>query len=177
MNLLKRFIRNDNAEMDDDYEEEMYRMPSDLQDEMGDSGSENDVSILDRPERKDPEIHPVAPEKVSVKLFQPKSHTEAVNIADKLKSGCIVLLDVSRLTKDQAHRMVDFLAGVAYVIGGLMIKTNPSTIVVSPAGVDISSFAQEEMGGEIPEEVAEESYEEVTEDTELTDGEVAAEEA
>jgi hypothetical protein len=30
---------------------------------------------------------------------------------------------------------------VAYVLGGEMIKTNKNTIVVSPAGVDISGFA------------------------------------
>ena len=39
---------------------------------------------------------------------------------------------------------MDFLAGTAYVLGGEMIKTNRNTIVVAPAGVDISGFAQME---------------------------------
>ena len=87
-------------------------------------------------------------------MLQPKSHTEATKIADKLKEGCIVLLDIASLTKEQARRLVDFLAGVAYVLGGEMIKTNRHTIVVSPAGVDISGFAPEAAP-------AEEEYEEV----------------
>ena len=101
---------------------------------------EENVSALDNPARKEPEIRPVAADKVSLKLMQPKSHTEAAQIADKLKEGCIVLLDIGNLTKEQAHRLVDFLAGVAYVLGGEMIKTNKHTIVVSPAGVDVTGF-------------------------------------
>jgi cell division inhibitor SepF len=145
MNLLKRFVRNDNADLEEDYDE-MYKMPDDIQ--MPDMEAEENVSALDSPARKEPEIHPASAEKVTLKLLQPKSHTEATKIADKLKEGCIVLLDISHLTKDQAHRLVDFLAGVAYVLGGEMIKTNKSTIVVSPAGVDISSFAADTSSDE-----------------------------
>lgn len=127
------------------------------------------VSALDNPARKEPEIHPASAEKVSLKLLQPKSHTEATKIADKLKEGCIVLLDISHLTKDQVHRLIDFLAGVAYVLGGEMIKTNKSTIVISPAGVDISGFVtQDEAPAPAPEapapETAEEYAEEYTEE-------------
>ena len=140
MNLLKKFVRNDNADLEEDYDE-MYVMPDDIRMEMPDTDANEGVSSLDSPSRKEPEIQPVSAEKVSLKLLQPKSHIEATKIADKLKEGCIVLLDISHLSKDQAHRLVDFLAGVAYVLGGEMIKTNKSTIVVSPAGVDISGFA------------------------------------
>jgi len=176
MNLLKRFVRNDNADFDEGYDEnEMYVMPEDIQ--MPDTAEENGVSALENPARKDPEFHPVSADKVSLKLLQPKSHTEATKIADKLKEGCIVLLDISRLTKEQAHRLVDFLAGVAYVLGGEMIKTNKNTIVISPAGVDISGFAPEveeapaEEAAEAVEEVAEatEEYEEVYDEEAVTE--------
>ncbi|MBE6566598.1 MAG: cell division protein SepF [Ruminococcaceae bacterium] len=140
MNLLKRFVRNDNADFDESYDEnELYVMPEDIQ--IPDDTA-NSVSALENPARKDPEFRPVsAADKVSLKLLQPKSHIEATRIADKLKDGCIVLLDISRLTKEQAHRLVDFLSGVAYVLGGEMIRTNKNTIVISPSGVDISGFA------------------------------------
>ena len=168
MNLLKRFVRNDNADFDESYDEnELYVMPEDIQipDET------NSVAALENPARKDPEFRPANDaEKVSLKLLQPKSHIEATKIADKLKEGCIVLLDISRLTKEQAHRLVDFLSGVAYVLGGEMIRTNKNTIVISPSGVDISGFAPEaEAPAEEPveevvaEEVTEE-YEEVVEE-------------
>ena len=164
MNLLKRFVRNDNADFDESYDEnELYVMPEDIQipDE-----TENSVAALENPARKDPEFRPASTEKVSLKLLQPKSHIEATKIADKLKEGCIVLLDISRLTKEQAHRLVDFLSGVAYVLGGEMIRTNKNTIVISPSGVDISGFAPEpeapvEEPAEEPAPEATEEYEEV----------------
>lgn len=168
MNLLKKFVRNDNADFEEDYDEG-YVMPDDIRMEMPDTDAAEGVSSLDSPSRKEPEIQPVSAEKVSLKLLQPKSHIEATKIADKLKEGCIVLLDISHLSKDHAHRLVDFLAGVAYVLGGEMIKTNKSTIVVSPAGVDISGFAPD-IGEAAP---AAESAEEETEETE----EIAEEEA
>ena len=166
MNLLKRFVRNDNADFDESYDEnELYVMPEDIQipDET------NSVAALENPARKDPEFRPANDaEKVSLKLLQPKSHIEATKIADKLKEGCIVLLDISRLTKEQAHRLVDFLSGVAYVLGGEMIRTNKNTIVISPSGVDISGVAPEaEAPVETPVEepaVVEEEYEEVVEE-------------
>ncbi|MBR3893954.1 MAG: cell division protein SepF [Clostridia bacterium] len=144
MNLLKKFVRNDNADLEEDYDDsDIYIMPEDIKMEM-DSDIATDVSAMDSPARKESEIRPASPDKVEVKLLQPKTHTEGTKIADKLKEGCIVILDISNLSKDKAHRLVDFLAGVAYVLGGEMIMTNKSTIVVSPAGVDISGFAPDE---------------------------------
>ena len=167
MNLLKKFVRNDPADIEEDYDD-IYLNTDDLNMDMPGEDTESQVSALSSPARKDPEIHPASPEKVSLKLLQPKSHTEATRIADKLKEGCIVLLDIGGLTKEQAHRLVDFLAGVAYVLGGEMIKTNKNTIVVSPAGVDISGFAQEESVEAAPAEEAEE-YEEVYEEGTVTE--------
>ena len=163
MNLLKKFVRNDPADVEEDYDD-IYVMPEDLKMEMPGEDMEAQVSALNSPARKDPEIRPASSDKVSLKLLQPKSHTEATKIADKLKEGCIVLLDIGNLSKEQAHRLVDFVAGVAYVLGGEMIKTNKNTIVVAPSGVDISGFAQEEPAEE-PAPV-EEEYEEVYEQEE-----------
>ena len=163
MNLLKKFVRNDPADVEEDYDD-IYVMPEDLKMEMPGEDMDAQVSALNSPARKDPEIHPASADKVSLKLLQPKSHTEAPKIADKLKEGCIVLLDISNLSKEQAHRLVDFVAGVAYVLGGEMIKTNKNTIVVSPSGVDISGFAQDEPAEEAAP--VEEEYEEVYEQEE-----------
>ena len=163
MNLLKKFIR-DNADIEAEEYEDLYIDPEDMQENL-DATEAEDVASLNSPARKEPEIHPASPDKVSLKLLQPKTHTEATKIADKLKEGCIVLLDISNLTKDQARRLVDFLAGVAYVLGGEMVKTNRNTIVVAPAGVDITGFAPmaKPAAEPAPAPEAEEIYEEVSE--------------
>lgn len=167
MNLLKKFVRNDPADVEEEGEyDDFYAIPEELKMEMETEDPEVKVSALDSPARKTPEIHPVAEDKVTLKLLKPKSHTEATAIADKLKEGCIVLLDICNLTKEQSHRLIDFLAGVAYVLGGEMIKTNKTTIVISPAGVDISGFMQEEAAAPAaPATPAQEQYEEVYEES------------
>ena len=168
MNLLKKFVRNDPADVEEEGEyDDFYAIPEELKMEMETEDPEVKVSALDSPARKTPEIHPVAEDKVTLKLLKPKSHTEATAIADKLKEGCIVLLDICNLTKEQSHRLIDFLAGVAYVLGGEMIKTNKNTIIVAPSGVDISSFAADEpeeapaTDAAATEEYEEEIYEEI----------------
>ena len=140
MNLLKKFIR-DNSNIDED-DSDLYIDPADDIDVgIPQTDTEAAVASLDSPERKDPKIQPASPDKVTIKLVKPRSHTEATVIADTLKEGSIVMLDISALDKGHALRLVDFLAGGAYVLGGEMIKTNPYTIVVAPSGVDISGFA------------------------------------
>ena len=156
MNVLKKLLGNNEPELDEDYGD-IYVTPEYLKEEM-DSDVDDEVSNVGVSARKESETRPATAEKVALKLLQPKSHTEAIKIADKLKEGCIVLLDISSLTKDRAVRLIDFLAGVAYVLNGEMIQTNKNTIVVAPAGVDISDFTPEEQTA-AEEETAEE-YEE-----------------
>ena len=168
MNMLKRFLRNDNADLQEDENyEDVYMMPEDLKMEMADDDSA-EVSAVGESAARAADLTPATPDKVEIKLLKPKSHIEASTIADKLKEGCIVLLDVSDLAKDKAQRLVGFLAGVVYVLGGEMIKTNKSTIVVSPAGVDISGIVSKEPADEAPVEGAEadEAYEEIPADEE-----------
>ena len=84
MNLLKKFVRNDTADFEEDYED-IYAIPEDIKMEMSEVEPAAAMSAMDSPERKEPEIHPVSADKVTLKLLQPKTHTEAAQIADKLK--------------------------------------------------------------------------------------------
>ncbi len=149
MNLLKKFIRDNNAVEDEDDEFNDLYVDEDVQMDMaGGNEASAPAAMGNTTAPRAPE--PASPEKVALKLMQPKSHAEATKIADKLKEGCIVLLDISRLEKEPAHRLVNFLAGVVYVLGGEMIKTNKNTIVVSPSGVDITGLAQDIAGDDAP---------------------------
>ena len=165
MNLLKKLLPQDkHSDIGDDYDD-MYVMPEDLR-----VDTEEDIAdVVTSTGSMGRSAEMASADKVSLKLLQPKSHVEAPKIADKIKEGCIVLLDVSGLTKEKAHRLVDFLAGVAYVLGGQMVKTNRNTIVVAPAGVDVTGFAPAaEPVAEAPVSRVEEIYEEdhVVEDEE-----------
>ncbi len=161
MNFVKKFWGNDNADFEESYDD-IYVMPESLKTDIEQSEARENP-ITGAPANNDLSFHPASADGVSLKLLKPKSHIEAAKIADKLKEGCIVLLDISNLNKEQAHRLVDFLAGVAYVMNGEMIKTNKSTILVSPSGVNISTLVTEDPEALAAEEEAEE-YEEVYEE-------------
>ena len=148
MNLLKKFIRDNNAIEDEDDEFNDLYVDDDVRMDMEEWETAAPAAMGTAAAPRAPEA--ASPEKVALKLMQPKSHAEATKIADKLKEGCIVLLDISRLEKEPAHRLVNFLAGVVYVLGGEMIKTNKNTIVVSPSGVDITGLAQDMAGEDAP---------------------------
>ena len=84
MNMLKRFLRNDNADLQEDENyEDVYMMPEDLKMEMADDDSA-EVSAVGESAARAADLTPATPDKVEIKLLKPKSHIEASTIADKL---------------------------------------------------------------------------------------------
>ena len=108
MNLLKKFIRDNNAIEDEDDEFNDLYVDDDVRMDMEEGETAAPAAMGTAAAPRAPEA--ASPEKVALKLMQPKSHAEATKIADKLKEGCIVLLDISRLEKEPAHRTVSFFA-------------------------------------------------------------------
>ncbi len=77
---------------------------------------------------------------VSLKIVNPKSIKDAEAIADYLMNGNTVLLNFENIEKDQAVRLLDYLAGATHAVGGIMNKVGGTTIVVAPKNVDVSSI-------------------------------------
>lgn len=156
MNMLKKFMRKDPVDDLDEMDSDLYTGAFTYPEEV--------VEEPAAPDANEPAPVPAPADKTSLKLMRPTSHTEATKIADRMKEGCIVVLEIGQLPKDQARRLVDFLAGVAYVLDGEMLKTGKSTIIMAPAGVDISNIApdepQEEEIVEVNEPAEEQSVEE-----------------
>lgn len=53
-----------------------------------------------------------------VVLLEPRTYSEAQGIADHLKGRRAVVINLQRMSTDQAVRIVDFLSGTVYAIGG-----------------------------------------------------------
>ena len=76
----------------------------------------------------------------ALKIVNPKGYEEASEIADYLMNGNTVLLNIEGLSRDNAIRLLDYLAGATHAVGGLMTKVGKTTIVVAPKNVDVSSI-------------------------------------
>ena len=80
-------------------------------------------------------------------LLEPRAYSEAQQIADHLKMRNTVVVNLKRVTSDQAKRIVDFLAGTIYAIGGDLQKIGGGIFLCTPNNINIQGKITEETEG------------------------------
>ena len=70
-------------------------------------------------------------------LLEPRAFSEATQIADYLKKRNTVVLNLKRVTKEQAKRIADFVSGTIYAIGGSMQNIGGGTFLCAPKNVNV----------------------------------------
>lgn len=73
-----------------------------------------------------------------VVLVEPRVYAEAQDIADQLKSRRAVVVNLQRIDREQAKRIVDFLSGTVYAIGGDIQKIGTDIFLCTPDNVEVS---------------------------------------
>ncbi len=80
-------------------------------------------------------------------LLEPRAYSESQQIADFLKSRNTVVVNLKRVTSDQAKRIVDFLSGTIYAIGGDLQKIGGGIFLCTPNNVNIQGKITDEREG------------------------------
>ena len=70
-------------------------------------------------------------------LLEPRAFSESQQIADHLKKRNTVVVNMKRVTPDQAKRIVDFLSGTVYALGGDLQKIGGGIFLCTPKDVDV----------------------------------------
>jgi cell division inhibitor SepF len=70
-------------------------------------------------------------------LVEPRAYSESTQIADHLKRRNSVVVNLKRVTADQAKRIVDFLSGTLYAIGGDLQKLGNGIFLCTPSNVNV----------------------------------------
>lgn len=70
-------------------------------------------------------------------LLEPRAFSEAQQIADHLKNRNSVVVNLKRVTSAQAKRIIDFLSGCIYAIGGNMQKIGVGIYLCTPKNVNV----------------------------------------
>lgn len=83
-----------------------------------------------------------------VVLIEPRSYDEAQEIADQLKSRRSVVVNLQRVRRDQAIRVVDFLSGTVYALGGHISKLGSDIFLCTPDTVEVMGTITEMMSEE-----------------------------
>ena len=77
-------------------------------------------------------------------LLEPRAFSESQQIADHLKNRNSVVVNLKRVTTDQAKRIIDFLSGVIYAIGGSMQKIGVGIYLCAPKNVNVQGKISDE---------------------------------
>ena len=80
-------------------------------------------------------------------LLEPRAYSEAQQIADHLKMRNTVVVNLKRVTSDQAKRIIDFLAGTIYAINGDLQKIGGGIFLCTPNNINIQGKITEETQG------------------------------
>ena len=80
-------------------------------------------------------------------LIEPRAYSEAQQIVDHLKNRNTVVVNLKRVTSDQAKRIVDFLSGTIYAIGGDLQKIGGGIFLCTPNNVNVQGKITYETEG------------------------------
>ena len=75
---------------------------------------------------------------IELKVVRPDTFVNSRQIADHLLNNCTVVLNLEATNKETARRILDFLSGVAYSIGGQLKRVANNTFVITPDNVAVS---------------------------------------
>ena len=77
-------------------------------------------------------------------LLEPRAFSEAQQIADYLRNRHTVVVNLKRVTSEQAKRIVDFLSGTLYAIGGDLQKLGPGIFLCTPKNINVQGKMTDE---------------------------------
>ncbi|MBD7910056.1 MULTISPECIES: cell division protein SepF [Clostridium] len=88
-------------------------------------------------------IHTSSSTKVTI--TKPLAYEEATEISDALKSRRIVLVNTSALEIRIAQRLLDFISGTCYALGGELQEIEKGVYILSPSNVEVTNELKSEL--------------------------------
>ena len=72
-----------------------------------------------------------------VVLFEPRDFSQAEEVGKHLKERRAAVVNLHKLPRDAAQRMIDFLTGVVYAVDGSIQKIGHNVILCTPKNVPV----------------------------------------
>lgn len=73
-----------------------------------------------------------------IRIMKPSEFNDSIPVSDEVKSGRLVIFDVENLDNTDRRRVVDFVSGAVYGVGGNIRRVSGSIFVAAPSSVDIT---------------------------------------
>ena len=78
-------------------------------------------------------------------LLEPRAFSESQQIADYLKKRNTVVVNLKRVTPEQGKRVIDFVSGTLYDIGGGMQKLGDGIFLCTPKNINVQGKMTDEV--------------------------------
>lgn len=82
-------------------------------------------------------------------LCEPRSYSEAQEIADHIINRRSVVINLQQLEHEQAKRIIDFMSGTVYALNGHIQKLGTETFLCTPDNVDVSGSISDTVSEEV----------------------------
>lgn len=138
INKVRDFFGLDD-EYDDEYEEDM--------EENEEYDDIVEPIITSKRQNKVVNLHTTTVKNSSTKILiiKPTDFDEAVNISDCLKEKKIVVVNTNSLDPKVAQRLLDFMGGASYALGGELQEADRGVYVLSPANIEVTNEFKNEL--------------------------------
>lgn len=84
------------------------------------------------------------PKQMKVMVVEPFVFDDAQHVADHLKNRKPVVINLENTDKEVAKRMIDFISGTTYALGGTIQKIGNNIFLCAPNNVDVAYNSREE---------------------------------
>lgn len=139
LSSLKNMMGFEDEDLYDDYEEETEE--KETHEEPRES-----YSVINRRKemREQNKVVSIHGGNQKVNIIKPSTFDEAPQICDNLKENKIVVVNTTGLEPRTAQRLLDFIAGATYALGGDLQEVEHGIYVLSPSMVDVTREIKED---------------------------------
>ena len=161
LNMMKL---NDVDEMTDEFDEEYdevtdaYEEEEEIDEELNEEEPKKPVLSFrrkkkEKEEEPDPEdsesrvipFHGRQEEGESVKVIKPQEFNEAQIVADFLKEGKTIVVNLEGIEISQAQRIIDFIGGASFAVDGSLKAISNNIFIVAPGNIEFSGDLRDEI--------------------------------
>lgn len=136
LSKVKSLLGFEDYEEYDEFEEEEYENEAKDDEDM-------EPVITNKKNSKVVNIHTSSATKVTI--TKPVDYEEATEICEALKNRRIVLVNTTVLELKIAQRLLDFISGSCYALGGELQQIEKGVYLLSPSNVEVTNELKNEL--------------------------------
>lgn len=115
-----------------------------------DTEEENDTSVTEKPKRQfsrtsNNKVVSMNSRGVEVNVIKPQDFSESKLVADLLREGKTVVINMEEVANPEAQRTIDFIGGACYAVDGTLQAISKSIFIAAPDNIEVNGDLRDEI--------------------------------